>query len=382
MRKGNTHLITHFPAVLISVTAVLLTITPFSNPVSSATGPQSKGGAVAKPTPTPAPKKPRSSKSRVGSRESAPKTSADEIAFWETIKSSSDPEDFRAYLEQYPNGKFVSLARNRLNALETAAKNEAALKEEAARKEEAKRREDEAAKKRPGAVVKNSLGMELVYIPPGSFLMGSESGNKDEKPVRRVTLSKAFYIGKYEVAQSQWQTVMGENPSHFKDCGGNCPVEQISWDDAQDFIGKLNERDDGFTYRLPTEAEWEYACRAGTTGDYYGPNVDALGWHADSAEKDSTHPVGMKQPNSFGLFDMPGNVWEWCEDVYHDSYDGAPTDGSAWTAGGEQEKRVLRGGGWHFYRVAMRSAYRRGFPKNSRDYEHGGGVRVVAVPRF
>lgn len=375
MRKSIIPLRTHCRVLLILVTAVLFALPSFSEPVTSATGPQEKGGAVVvKPTPMPAPKMPRSGKSRIGSRASRTKTSADEISFWETIKSSTDPEDFKAYLRQYPNGKFVLLARNRLNALEAAAKNEAALKE-------AKRRADEEEKKRPGAVVKNSIGMELVYVPKGSFMMGSESGNADEKPVHRVTLSNGFYLGKYEVTQSQWQTVMGENPSHFKDCGGNCPVEQISWDDAKDFTNKLNDRNDGFSYRLPTEAEWEYACRAGTTGDHYGADVDALGWHAESSGGGGTHPVGAKQPNSLGLFDMLGNVWEWCEDTYHSDYTGAPTDGSAWVTDSDQDRRVLRGGGWHFYRVTLRSAYRRVFPANNRDYEHGGGLRIVAVAR-
>ncbi len=193
-------------------------------------------------------------------------------------------------------------------------------------------------------------------MPAGSFMMGSANGESNEKPVHQVTISQPFYIGKYEVTQAQWQSVMGNIPSYFKDCGGNCPVEQVSWDDAQNFINKLNEGNDGFRYRLPTEAEWEYACRAGTTGDYAG-DLDSMAWHsANSGSK--THLVGAKQPNGFGLYDMHGNVWEWCEDWYHSNYDGAPSDGSAWLSGGEQKYRVLRGGSWVNLAAYLRSALR------------------------
>jgi formylglycine-generating enzyme required for sulfatase activity len=121
--------------------------------------------------------------------------------------------------------------------------------------------------------VKNSIGMEFVWVPPGSFMMGSERED-DEKPVHRVTINQGFYMGKYEVMQAQWQKVMGNNPSKFKGCD-NCPVENVSWDDAQKFINGLNAQDDGYIYRLPSEAEWEYACRAGTAGDYAG-DLDAM----------------------------------------------------------------------------------------------------------
>ena len=140
----------------------------------------------------------------------------------------------------------------------------------------------------------NRVGIELVWIPAGSFMMGSESGQSGEKPVHRVTINNGLYMGKYEVTQAQWQSVMGNNPSDFK--GDNLPVEQVSWDDAVAFIAKLNAQNDGYTYRLPSESEWEYACRAGTTGDYAG-DLYAMAWYTG----DKTHPVGSKLPNAFGL---------------------------------------------------------------------------------
>lgn len=220
-------------------------------------------------------------------------------------------------------------------------------------------------------------GIELVKISPGSFMMGSSEGDPDEKPIHQVTINYSFYMGKYEVTQAQWKAVMGDNPSSFKDCGGNCPVERVSWDDAQKFIQRLNQTNDGYSYRLPTEAEWEYACRAGTTGDYAG-NLNEMAWYSTNSEN-KTHAAGAKQPNPWGLFDMHGNVWEWCLDFFHDTYEGAPTDGSAWL-GRDQNWRVLRGGSW--LSNAPRSAGRNVTPDNYRGrHDSSAGFRVVAVLR-
>jgi formylglycine-generating enzyme required for sulfatase activity len=224
-----------------------------------------------------------------------------------------------------------------------------------------------------GQVVKNSLGMELVLIPPGSFCMGSTNHGRDERPVHGVTLKDGFYIGRTEVTQAVWQKVMGENRSFFK--GEELPVEQIAWAEAQTFVKKLNDRGDGFTYRLPSEAEWEYAARAGTIGDYAGEIRD-MAWYLDNSDK-GTHAVGLKKPNAFGLYDMNGNVFEWCQDAYHQNYNGAPTDGSAWVDGGEPNSRVLRGGSWLYEADLLRSAYRYAFVQEHRSYSLG--IRVVAV---
>jgi len=187
-------------------------------------------------------------------------------------------------------------------------------------------------------------GMTFVKIPAGSFQMGSNE-NSNEQPVHTVNI-KSFYLMTTEVTQAQWQAVMGNNPSFFK--GDNLPVEQVSWDDCQDFINKLNRRDAGKNYRLPTEAEWEYACRAGATTKYYnGDDANSIGeiaWY-DKNSGATSHPVGQKRANNWGLYDMSGNVWEWCSDLYHNSYQGAPGDGSSWEAP-QWEYRVMRGGSY------------------------------------
>jgi formylglycine-generating enzyme required for sulfatase activity len=231
----------------------------------------------------------------------------------------------------------------------------------------------------PGAVVKNSGGMEFAYVPAGNFQMGSTNGEEYELPVHQVTFARGFYMGRYEVTQAQWQKVMGNNPSTFSTCGENCPVEQVSADDAQEFIKKLNATNDGYTYRLPSEAEWEYACRAGTTGDYAG-DLNAMGWYTTNADF-KTHPVGQKQANAWGLFDMHGNVAEWVMDYQHNNYNGAPTDGSAWGKD-VSEDRMERGGSWTFDAKRVRSARHPGSPRLSlerRRVSVGGGCAVVVL---
>jgi formylglycine-generating enzyme required for sulfatase activity len=223
----------------------------------------------------------------------------------------------------------------------------------------------------------NTIGMEFVLIPPGEFWMGSEERDA-EKPVHKVTIGYPFYMGKYQVTQGEWKAVMGGNPSHFKG-DDRRPVETVSWDDCQEFIKRLNARNDGYVYRLPSEAEWEYACRAGTTGDYAG-DLDAMAWYGGFWKGifggGGTHPVGQRQPNAFGLYDMHGNVWEWCQDVWHENYNGAPTDGRAWEQGSDNE-RVLRGGSWDSVANGCRSAFRNYFPPVNRDSLVG--CRLVAT---
>ena len=198
-----------------------------------------------------------------------------------------------------------------------------------------------------------NIKLEMVKIPAGSFLMGSVDNDKDddnnEKPQHRVNLQE-FYLGKYPVTQEQYQAIMGNNPSDFKDNPKN-PVENVSWDEAQEFCQKLSEKK-GKKYRLPSEAEWEYACRAGTqTRYYFGDDAKLLGeyaWYSDNSDS-QTHPVGQKKPNDWELYDMYGNVCEWCEDGWYKNYKNAPANGTAWNDKHSQiNSRLLRGGSWDF----------------------------------
>lgn len=196
----------------------------------------------------------------------------------------------------------------------------------------------------------NSVGMAFELIPAGSFEMGIsetvKSPCKNNLPRHRITITRPFYIGKYEVTQEQWYAVMNKNPSKFK--GKRNPVDRVSWLDVQEFIKELNEREKTHVYRLPTEAEWEYACRADTTTLYYfGDEVEQLpvyAWlHKNSDHR--SHPVGQLEPNTWGLYDMLGNVWEWCQDAYDRDYyrDSPPLDPLGPALG---NCRVLRGGSW------------------------------------
>jgi formylglycine-generating enzyme required for sulfatase activity len=203
----------------------------------------------------------------------------------------------------------------------------------------------------------NSIGMKFTKIPAGEFNMGSEESD-NEKPVHKVKISNSFYLGTYPVTQREWKAVMGDDPSNFT--GDDLPVEQVSWDDVQEFIKKLNEKEGTDKYRLPSEAEWEYACRAGTTTKYsFGDSESELGDYAwyDGNSDGKKHPVGQKKPNSWGLYDMHGNVWEWVQDGWHSNYGDAPDDGSAWE-GRNGAYRVFRGGGWNDYARRCRSAAR------------------------
>jgi formylglycine-generating enzyme required for sulfatase activity len=226
-------------------------------------------------------------------------------------------------------------------------------------------------------ILTNSIGMKFVLIPAGTFQMGSptgEPGRTTHGRQHRVTISQPFYLQTTEVTQGQWQRVMGDNPSLFKKCGENCPVENVSWDDAQKFIRKLNQMEKTDKYRLPTEAEWEYACRAGSTGEWcFGDNEADLGeyaWYNENSEK-QTHPVGQKKPNAWGLYDMHGNVWEWCQDWYGEYPAGPVTDPKGPDSG---EKRVLRGGSWVDSARLARSA--------NRDYLSYPGFRFYYYVGF
>lgn len=204
-----------------------------------------------------------------------------------------------------------------------------------------------------------ATGMEFVFVKGGCYEMGDTfgDGRGDEKPVHNVCVND-FYMGKYEVTQGQWQTVMGSNPSNFNNCGANCPVEQVRWNDTQDFIGRLNGKT-GRSYRLPTEAEWEYAARSGGKREKYagGDDLDRVAWYSSNSGS-RTHSVGTKAPNGLGLYDMSGNVWEWCQDWYGEKYYGESSkDNPRGPSSGQY--RVLRGGAWYskpeFVRAASRN---------------------------
>jgi formylglycine-generating enzyme required for sulfatase activity len=236
----------------------------------------------------------------------------------------------------------------------------------------------------PGTIT-NALGMEFVLISPGTFIMGSpskEPGRYGDEGRHQVTLTRAYYLQTTEVTQGQWNAVMGSNPSYFKNCGDDCPVEQVSWNDVQEFIRRLNGQQGADIYRLPTEAEWEYAANAGSlealangalgqTGCEWDRNLSAMGWYCGNAHVSyngcydlsgrggpkcaGPKPVAQKKPNAWGLYDMHGNVWEWCADWYGDYPTSAVTDPTGPSSG---DTRVLRGGSWINYARFCRSASR------------------------
>ena len=252
------------------------------------------------------------------------------------------------------DGDFYREALQLINAAEAgkAAALEAAEAARVAAEAEAKAAAEAAT--RLAGEARMFDGMEFVWIPPGEFRMGSTSSetDDDEQPVTQVRISRGFWLGKYEVTQSAWQQVMGWDPSEFSGCG-LCPVEQVSWYAALDFIQLLNAQTGTNLYRLPTEAEWEFAARAGTTADRYG-DVDEVAWHWGNSD-DRTQAVGLKAPNAWGLYDMLGNAWEWVADWYG-AYPGnslADPEGPATGTG-----RAIRGGGWNFPPSGARASNR------------------------
>ena len=191
----------------------------------------------------------------------------------------------------------------------------------------------------------------LVFIP-------LQARAEDDRIAMVRIPGKNYELGKYEVTQGEWKAIMGSNPSKFSNCGDTCPVEQVSWNDIQEFLQKLNQKT-GKQYRLPTEAEWEYACYGGSKSEYCGGNnLDVVGWY-DKNSDEQPHPVGQKQANGYGLYDMSGNVWEWMQDCYNSSC----------------VLRVLRGGSWFDFAAGLRSVGRDYFYSSSRD--GSGGFRVA-----
>ncbi len=240
--------------------------------------------------------------------------------------------------------------------------------------------------------ITNSFGMKFAYIRSGSFMIGSglspsvietkyggdAKWYNDEWPQHEVSLTKSFYIQTTEVTQRQWMAVMGNNPSGFKNCGENCPVDKVSWYDVQEFIRRLNQQEGTDKYRLPTEAEWEYACRAGSTTAFCFGNdknvLDEYAWY-NSNSRDWTHQVDQKKPNAWGLYDMHGNVWEWCQDWYSDYSSEAVTDPTGPSSGSH---RVSKGGSWRSAARFCRSAHRYGVDPGYRRPTRG--FRLVKDP--
>ena len=413
-------------------------------------------------------------------------------AAWDEAQKGNKIGDYRAYLGQFPRGKYAMIAEGRINLLEEQASTERSQQDQNAWSNatttatevgyqeylnrypqglyivQAKARikklqethQKTSTEAKAGEIFRDCPECpEMVILPAGDFNMGSTNGDKDEQPVHRVTIAKMFAIGKTEVTQGQWRALMGttkqrgesesslgelvgklkhilpqhkkdvtedhfsaimetspesykncgddctaeqrrarreatergstestsnliivdNNPSYFKNCGDECPVEQVSWTEAQNYIQKLITKT-GKQYRLPSEAEWEYACRGGTKTEYCGSdNADSVAWYGAYANPSgnsgkNTHAVATLSSNGFGLFDMSGNVWEWVEDNYHSNYNGAPSDGSSWA--GDASRHTLRGGSWSSKPPEVRAAQRgRSDPSNRGSV----GFRVVRV---
>ncbi|MBN1654625.1 MAG: formylglycine-generating enzyme family protein [Deltaproteobacteria bacterium] len=260
---------------------------------------------------------------------------------------------------------------------------------------------------------------KMRWIPPGSFVMGSPSDEpgrwEAEGPQHRVHIERGFWLGATPVTQGQYLAVTKKTPSYFKNAGFDAPVESVSWQEAREFCKGLTEKlphlQPGSSFGLPSEAQWEYACRAGTQtalytgnitikGENNAPELDPIAWYGGNSgveyegggdssgwkekqyesQRSGTHPVARKKPNALGLYDMLGNVWEWCEDDWHGDYQNAPTDGSAWVGPGDRQGRyrVLRGGSWISSARRCRSAARDGFGSGLRD--HDLGFRLVLAP--
>jgi formylglycine-generating enzyme required for sulfatase activity len=251
----------------------------------------------------------------------------------------------------------------------------------------------ETTKKPEIKTVENSIGMTFVYIKPGTFMMGSPAGEPgrgrdSDETLHQVTLTHGFYMQTTEVTQGQWRSVTGSDISYFKNCGDDCPVEQVSWNDAQEFIRRLNKKEGGSRYRLPTEAEWEYAARAGTTTPFNTGTGNCLS--TDQANYNGSYPIsgcskgedrqttvktGSFSPNAWGLYDMHGNVFEWCQDWYGDYPSGSITDPDGPTSG---SSRVSRGCAWMNSSSRLcRSAYRNFLTATNRS---GLGFRLVMTP--
>jgi formylglycine-generating enzyme required for sulfatase activity len=358
-----------------------------------------------------------------------------EDEFWKDAKAVGNRAAFEAYLDNYPKGRYAGLARANMErfADSPTAQPKDLAEQKVAGAGTAKL---ESAMPRPGQIIKDCADCpEMVMIPAGSFEMGSPDGEKDrwpdgrEGPVHKVAIGYTFALGKHELTRGEFARFV--NASSYKTqaersqgCfawdgkawaldasknwrnpgfaqADNHPVVCVSWNDAQAYLAWLNEKVPGKAFRLPSEAEWEYAARAGQGGKRFpwgddlnysqicefanGMDMDTTGkakvpgvtWTAASCSDGYayTAPAGSLKPNAFGLYDMHGNAWEWVQDQYHENYQGAPADGSAWVSGGEQARRVLRGGAWYYDPRILRSAGRIRYAPDGRIYD--AGMRIA-----
>jgi formylglycine-generating enzyme required for sulfatase activity len=291
-----------------------------------------------------------------------------ELQHWELIKNSRDAQDFRDFLQRYPQGRFAPMAQRQFRVL-SAGNSVVAMPAPLVAPTPIAQEQSRDCAECP----------EWVVVPAGSFLMGSpetEPGRYDEESPRRKISLASFAIGKYEVTQAQWQALMGSNPSRYRKCGDNCPVDSVSWNDVQEFIRRLNART-GRRYRLPSEAQWEYAARAGTHsayswGEQIGRGMANCRNCGNRTDAQSTTPVGSFAANDFGLHDMNGNVWEWVEDCY-DSHTYSARSANAGEAHvvAACPVRVLRGGSLSSPATNLRSAFRFGAAADQRGVDIG-----------
>lgn len=319
----------------------------------------------------------------------------EELAFWETIKNTTDPAELEAYLAAYPKGRFVSLAKLRLESLRSG---DAVPAEPTA----ASNPEDQSAREIGGSVrsapessaVNTASAPEasgsfrdcddcplMVTVPAGRYLMGSDTHRPEEKPRHEVVFEKPFAIGAREITVGEWDACLREGRCDFSPetaGGAELPVSNVSWDDAQQYIAWLTDKT-GHEYRLPSEAEWEYAASGGTsTAFWWGDEVGTNNANCSDCGSDwdgkAPAPTGSFKPNPFGLYDVHGNLWEWTMDCMNRSYEGAPADGSAWLRG-DCLGRMLRGGSWNLESDYMRTTRRHNYDRDVRYYLHG--FRVV-----
>lgn len=301
-----------------------------------------------------------------------------EVRFWNAIKNSEAASDFRTYLDAFPDGQFAAQARSRLQQIEGKGGSAPANSNLSSHKSALPPVNEPVAN-----IVRDCLQCpQLVLIPAGSFNMGSMEMFPFEGPVRRVTISKPFYVGQWEVTSEEWDACVTEggctySPSRQGAGSGSLPVTNLDWNDTQQYLTWLTKKT-GKTYRLPSESEWEYAARAGSTTTYpWGPKMEKSRANCSGCNdraSDNTIAVGSYPPNDFGIYDMAGNAAEWVEDCWNDSYRSAPTDGSAWTKPNCQE-RVLRGGSFNSDVRYVRSASRFKYDFDVRYYANG--FRVV-----